>query len=413
MFIWEVAKMSKSVYRADFPLLDSSDVIYMDNAATSQRPQVVLDAMNEFYKHHNANPLRGVYKLSVEATEDYENARAKVAKFINAAGSEEIVFTRNATESLNLVAYSYGLNNIKAGDEIVVSILEHHSNMLPWQMVAKATGAKLVFLDCEEDGEITKAEIDSKINEKTKIVACTQISNVLGIPTPIEYIIEKAHSVGAVAVVDGAQSIPHKKIDVRELNADFFAFSGHKLCGPMGIGVLYGKKELLDAMPPFLSGGEMIEYVTRDSATYAELPHKFEAGTVNAEGAVGLAAAIDYIEGVGYDKIEAIEKELSAYAIETLSKNKYVRILGSKDPAKHSGIINFILEGVHPHDVSTILDSKGIAVRAGHHCAQPLLQHLKINSTTRASLSFYNTKEEIDALSAALSDIRKEMGYDE
>ena len=413
MFIWEVTKMSKSVYRADFPLLESSDVIYMDNAATSQRPQAVLDAMNEFYKHHNANPLRGVYKLSVEATQDYENARAKVAKFIGAAGSEEIVFTRNATESLNLVAYSYGLNNIKAGDEIVVSILEHHSNMLPWQMVAKATGAKLVFLDCEEDGEITKTEIDSKINEKTKIVACTQISNVLGIPTPIEYIIEKAHSVGAVAVVDGAQSIPHKKIDVRALDADFFAFSGHKLCGPMGIGVLYGKKELLDAMPPFLSGGEMIEYVTRDSATYAELPHKFEAGTVNAEGAVGLAAAIDYIEGVGYDKIEAIEKELSAYAIETLSKNKHVRILGSKDPGKHSGIINFILEGVHPHDVSTILDSKGIAVRAGHHCAQPLLQHLKINSTTRASLSFYNTKEEIDALSAALSDIRKEMGYDE
>ena len=413
MFIWEVAKMSKSVYRADFPLLESSDVIYMDNAATSQRPQAVLDVMNEFYKHHNANPLRGVYKLSVEATEDYENARAKVAKFIGAAGSEEIVFTRNATESLNLVAYSYGLNNIKAGDEIVVSILEHHSNMLPWQMVAKATGAKLVFLDCEEDGEITKAEIDSKINENTKIVACTQISNVLGIPTPIEYIIEKAHSVGAVAVVDGAQSIPHKKIDVKALDADFFAFSGHKLCGPMGIGVLYGKKELLDSMPPFLSGGEMIEYVTRDSATYAELPHKFEAGTVNAEGAVGLAAAIDYIEGVGYDKIEAIEKELSAYAIETLSKNKYVRILGSKDPKKHSGIINFILEGVHPHDVSTILDSKGIAVRAGHHCAQPLLQHLKINSTTRASLSFYNTKEEIDALAVALSDIRKEMGYDE
>lgn len=405
--------MSKSVYRADFPLLESSDVIYMDNAATSQRPQAVLDVMNEFYKHHNANPLRGVYKLSVEATQDYENARAKVAKFIGAAGSEEIVFTRNATESLNLVAYSYGLNNIKAGDEIVVSILEHHSNMLPWQMVAKATGAKLVFLDCEEDGEITKAEIDSKINENTKIVACTQISNVLGIPTPIEYIIEKAHSVGAVAVVDGAQSIPHKKIDVKALDADFFAFSGHKLCGPMGIGVLYGKKELLDSMPPFLSGGEMIEYVTRDSATYAELPHKFEAGTVNAEGAVGLAAAIDYIEGVGYDKIEAIEKELSAYAIETLSKNKYVRILGSKDPKKHSGIINFILEGVHPHDVSTILDSKGIAVRAGHHCAQPLLQHLKINSTTRASLSFYNTKEEIDALAVALSDIRKEMGYDE
>ena len=413
MFIWEVAKMSKSVYRADFPLLDSSDVIYMDNAATSQRPQAVLDAMNDFYKHHNANPLRGVYKLSVEATEDYENARGKVAKFIGAAGSEEIIFTRNASESLNLVAYSYGLNNIKAGDEIVVSILEHHSNMLPWQMVAKATGAKLVFLDCEEDGEITKSEIDSKINENTKLVACTQISNVLGIPTPIEYIIEKAHSVGAVVVVDGAQSIPHKKIDVRALDADFFAFSGHKLCGPMGIGVLYGKKALLDSMPPFLSGGEMIEYVTKEKATFAPLPHKFEAGTVNAEGAVGLAAAIDYIESIGYEKIESIERELSEYAMEVLSKNKYVRILGSKDPAKHSGIINFILDGVHPHDVSTILDSKGIAVRAGHHCAQPLLQHLKISSTTRASLSFYNTKEEIDALSAALLEIRKEMGYDE
>ena len=236
MFIWEVVKMSKSVYRADFPLLDSSDVIYMDSAATSQRPQAVIDAIDEFYKRHNANPLRGVYKLSVEATQDYENARTKVAKFINASSSEEIIFTRNATESLNLVAYSYGLNNIKAGDEIAVSILEHHSNLLPWQMVARATGAKLVFLDCEEDGEITKAEVDSKINEKTKIVACTQISNVLGIPTPIEYIIEKAHSVGAVAGVDGAQSIPHKKIDVRKLDTIYaLVFSGHKIYGPQGV----------------------------------------------------------------------------------------------------------------------------------------------------------------------------------
>ena len=399
--------------RKDFPLLCSSSLAYLDNAATSQKPEVVLKAIEDYYKNKNANPMRGLYELSVASTTAYESARETVAEFINASQNEEIVFTRNATESLNLVAYSYGLNNIKAGDEIVVSILEHHSNMLPWQMVAKATGAKLVFLECEEDGEITKAEIDSKINEKTKIVACTQISNVLGIPTPIEYIIEKAHSVGAIAVVDGAQSIPHKKIDVRELDADFFAFSGHKLCGPMGIGVLYGKKSLLDGMPPFLSGGEMIEYVTKEKATFAPLPHKFEAGTVNAEGAVGLAAAIDYIESIGYEKIESIERELSEYAMEVLSKNKYIRILGSKDPAKHSGIINFILEGVHPHDVSTILDSKGIAVRAGHHCAQPLLQHLKISSTTRASLSFYNTKEEIDALSAALLEIRKEMGYDE
>lgn len=403
----------ENIYRRDFPLLMSTDVIYMDNAATSQRPLCVLDAMNKFYKEHNANPLRGVYQLSVEATDDYENARTKVKDFIKASGSEEIIFTRNATESLNLVAYSYGLNNIKEGDEIVVSILEHHSNMLPWQMVAKHTGARLRFLECEEDGEITKEEIDAKITEKTKIVACTQISNVFGIPTPIEYIIKKAHSVGAVAVVDGAQSVPHKRIDVRALDADFFAFSGHKLCGPMGIGVLYGKKALLDKMPPFLRGGEMIEYVTREKATFASLPHKFEAGTVNAEGAAGLAAAIDYITDIGYENIEKIEADLSKYAIETLSENKHVRILGSKDPKKHNGIITFTLEGVHPHDVSAILDSRGIAVRAGHHCAQPLLQYLNINATTRASLAFYNTEEEIDALSDVLLDVRKEMGYNE
>ena len=400
-------------FRKDFPLLSSNDIIYFDNAATSQRPGCVLDAINKFYSEHNANPLRGVYKLSVEATEDYENAREKVAKFLNAASKEEIVFTRNASESLNLIAYSYGLNNIKEGDEIVVSILEHHSNMLPWQMVAKAKGAKLSFLECDEEGEISADDINSKITEKTSLVAITQISNVLGIPTPIEEIIKRAHAAGAVVVVDGAQSVPHKKVDVRELDADFFVFSGHKLFAPMGIGVLYGKKELLDAMPPFLSGGEMIEYVTRENAIFAPLPHKFEAGTVNAEGAVGLAVAIDYVESIGYERIEKIEEELSKYALETLNKNKYIRILGSKDYRKHNGIINFILEGVHPHDVSTILDTKGIAVRAGHHCAQPLLQHLKISSTTRASLSIYNTKEEIDALAEALMEIRKEMGYDE
>ena len=405
--------MSKSIYRNDFPLLASDDVIYMDNAATSQRPQAVLDAMNDFYKHHNANPLRGVYKLSVEATEDYENARSKVAKFIGAAGSEEIIFTRNASESLNLVAYSYGLNNIKAGDEIVVSILEHHSNMLPWQMVARATGAKLVFLDCEEDGEITKAEIDSKINENTKLVACTQISNVLGIPTPIEYIIEKAHSVGAVVVVDGAQSIPHKKIDVRALDADFFAFSGHKLCGPMGIGVLYGKKALLDAMPPFLSGGEMIEYVTREKATFAPLPHKFEAGTVNVGGAVGLTAAISYLDKVGFSFIEESEAELCAYLMEGMEKIPHVHIVGSKDPKRHHGIVTFTIDGVHPHDIAAIFNSNQVCVRAGHHCAQPLMKFLGTPSTTRVSLGLYNTKEDVDAFLTALKTIRGVMGYGE
>ena len=404
-------------FRNDFPFFSNEknkDIIYFDNAATSQRPRRVIDAIRHFYEENNANPLRGLYDLSVRATEAYENARHTVARFINAAEDAEVIFTRNASESLNLVAYTYGMANIRKGDEIAVSIMEHHSNILPWQMVAKAKGAKLVYLECDKgSGVISDEEIAAKIGSRTKLVAVAHVSNVLGITNDIEKIAKAAHKAGAVVVADGAQAVPHIKTDVRALDADFYAFSAHKLTGPTGCGVLYGKKSILENMPPFLRGGEMIEYVTREDATWAPLPAKFEAGTVNAEGAVGLAAAIDYIESIGYEKIESIERELSEYAMEVLSKNKYVRILGSKDPAKHSGIINFILEGVHPHDVSTILDSKGIAVRAGHHCAQPLLQHLKINSTTRASLSFYNTKEEIDALSAALLDIRKEMGYDE
>lgn len=400
-------------FREDFPLLADGKILYLDNGATSQRPQPVLDAIEGFYKKHNANPLRGVYQLSVEATQDYENARQKVADFIGAKKASEIIFTRNATESLNLAAYSYGLEFLKAGDEIVVSILEHHSNLLPWQMVAKATGAKLVFLECGPDGSISKEEIAAKIREQTRLVAITQISNVLGISTPLEEIITTAHAAGAVVVVDGAQSVPHQKVDVQALDADFFAFSGHKLLGPMGIGVLYGKEALLNKMPPFLRGGEMIEYVTKEDATYAPLPHKFEAGTVNAAGAVGLAAAIDYIQGIGYETIEKLEQELTVYAYESLSAIDHVRILGSADPKKHAGIINFLVEGVHPHDVSAYLDSKNICVRAGHHCAQPLLQHLGISATTRASFFFYNTREEVEALAQALKEIRRSMGYHE
>jgi len=403
-----------SDFRKDFKFFSEyPDLVYFDNAATTQKPDVVLERMVRYYESENANPLRGVYDLSVKATTVYENARERTARFIGASSPSEIVFTRNATESLNLIAKSYGEAFIKEGEDIVLTVMEHHSNLLPWQETAKRTGANLVFLTPDKTGFISDEEIAAKITPKTALVSLAHISNVLGRKNPVEKVIKAAHAVGAVVVVDGAQAVPHTRVNVTELDADFYVFSGHKMLAPMGIGALYGKKKLLNKMPPFLTGGEMIEYVTKEKATFAPLPHKFEAGTVNAEGAVGLAAAIDYIESIGYEKIESIERELSEYAMEVLSKNKYVRILGSKDPAKHSGIINFILEGVHPHDVSTILDSKGIAVRAGHHCAQPLLQHLKINSTTRASLSFYNTKEEIDALSAALLEIRKEMGYDE
>lgn len=397
-------------YRRDFPLLCSQDLAYLDNAATAQRPECVLKAEQEFYQRYNANPLRGFYDLAIEATEQYENARERVRRFLNAADSKEIIFTRNTTESINLVAYSYGLNNLHQGDEILVTIAEHHSNLLPWQMVARQTGAKLRFLECEQDGSYTQEAICAAINEHTKLAAIQHISNVLGTVTPVEEIIKRVHANGGVVLVDGAQSAPHVKVDVQELDADFFAFSGHKLMAPMGIGVLYGKERLLEAMPPFLSGGEMIEYVTRDSATYAQLPHKFEAGTVNGGGAAGLAAAIDYMESIGFENIEARERELTRYAFERMSQIPGVHILGSTDPDRHNGILSFSVDLVHPHDVSAILTQDGVAVRAGHHCAQPLLKHLGIPSCTRASISFYNTEEDIDRLIESLSSVRRQMG---
>ena len=399
-------------FKKDFPLLMNDPVIYLDNAATAQRPQCVLDAERDFYLHDNANPLRGAYPLSVAATEDYENARKTVRDFIHAKSAREIIFTRNTSESINLIAYSYGLSRVKAGDEILVSIMEHHSNLLPWQMVCRQTGAALKFMECAPDGSVNLNVIGEQITEKTKIVAMTHVSNVLGRVNPIREVAAMAHRVGAVMVVDGAQSTPHMPIDVQHLGADFFAFSGHKLMGPMGIGVLYGREELLEQMPPFLTGGEMIDSVSRYDAKYAQLPHKFEAGTVNAAGAVGLQAAIAYIGSVGFETMEQRELALTARTLNGLRNIPHVHVLGSEKPEEHTGILTFTIDNVHPHDVSEILIADGIAVRAGHHCAQPLLQHLGVSSATRASFMFYNTEEEADAFLASVATVRERMGYD-
>lgn len=399
-------------FKKDFPLLMNDPVIYLDNAATAQRPQCVLDAERDFYLHDNANPLRGAYPLSVAATEDYENARKTVRDFIHAKSAREIIFTRNTSESINLIAYSYGLSRVKAGDEILVSIMEHHSNLLPWQMVCRQTGAELKFMECAPDGSVDLNVIAEQITEKTKIVAMTHVSNVLGRVNPIREVAAMAHRVGAVMVVDGAQSTPHMPIDVQHLGADFFAFSGHKLMGPMGIGVLYGREELLEQMPPFLTGGEMIDSVSRYDAKYAQLPHKFEAGTVNAAGAVGLQAAIAYIGSVGFETMEQRELALTARTLSGLRNIPHVHVLGSEKPEEHTGILTFTVDNVHPHDVSEILIADGIAVRAGHHCAQPLLQHLGVSSATRASFMFYNTEEEADAFLASVATVRERMGYD-
>lgn len=400
-------------FKNDFPLFKDRDVIYLDNAATAQKPACVIEAEKEFYEKHNANPLRGFYPLSLEATDAYEAARKTVQQFIHAASETEIIFTRNTTESLNLVAYSYGLNNLCPEDEIVVSIMEHHSNMLPWQMVARQTGAKLIYLECEKDGSLSEAKLDEAFSDKTRLVAITQVSNVLGRPTPVEEIVRRARKSNAVVVLDAAQSSPHMPIDVQKLDVDFLAFSGHKLMGPMGIGVLYGKKKLLKAMPPFLTGGEMIDSVTRDGAKYAELPHKFEAGTVNAAGAVGLAAAIDYINKIGFETMQERELTLTKRALEGLEAIPKVHVLGSELAEEHTGILTFTIEDVHPHDVSAVLESDGVAVRAGHHCAQPLLEYLGVRSATRASLMFYNTEEEVDALVKSVAGVRRRMGYGE
>ena len=350
--------------KKDFPLLENSNIIYLDSGATTQKPIQVINAVDEFYKKYNANPHRGAYSLSVEATEIYEDTRTKIAKFINAKHREEIIFSKNATESLNLIAYSYGLENLKKDDEVVISIMEHHSNLVPWQKVTKKTGAKLKYMYINDEFELTDKEIEEKITDKTKIVGITHVSNVLGTINNVKKIIEYAHKKGAIVIVDASQSIPHMKIDVQELDADFLVFSGHKMLAPLGIGVLYGKKEILEKMTPFLMGGDMIEYVYEQETTFAMLPNKFEAGTQNVEGVIGLGAAIDYIESVGYDNIQEIENEVVSYAMQELKKLDYLTVYVTPNKENHSSVISFNINGVHPHDVASILDSKGVCVRS-------------------------------------------------
>ena len=401
-------------YRAEFPLLaekmNGLPIAYLDNGATTQKPETVIEAIAEYYRRQNANPHRGAYALSVTATDVYENCRERVAKFLNAKRSREIIFTKNATEALNLVAYSYGLSVLKPGDEILISVAEHHSNLVPWQMVAARTGAKLNYIYLEDDGNLSEKDIQEKITEKTKIVAVTQVSNVLGLINDVKAIGEKAHAVGAVIIVDGSQSVPHIAVDVQALDCDFLAFSGHKLLSPMGIGVLYGKETLLNEMPPFLMGGDMIEYVTEQHTDYAELPAKFEAGTQNVGGAAGLTAAIDYLEKVGFEYITAREKELIDYALPKLKELDFIELYGCDSQRDNkTGLITFNVKDVHPHDVSTILDAEGVAIRAGHHCAQPLMIYLGQNATCRASFYFYNTKEDVDRFVAGLKKVREVM----
>lgn len=388
--------------REDFPILNNRKMAYLDNGATTQKPKQVLEKVEKFYENENANPHRGAYALSIEATEVYENTRKKIAEFINAKNPEEIIFSKNATESLNLLAYSYGLDNLKENDEVVLSIMEHHSNIVPWQYVTKKTKSKLKYMYINDNFEISQKEIEEKITDKTKIVGITHVSNVLGTINPVKDIIKYAHKKGAIVILDASQSIPHFKIDVQDLDADFMVFSGHKMLAPLGIGVLYGKKELLQKMNPFLMGGDMIEYVHEQETTFAPLPNKFEAGTQNVEGVVGLGAAIDYINKIGYENIEKEEKGLTEYARKELEKLDFLDLYLTPNKENHSSVFSFNIKGIHPHDVASILDTEGVYVRSGNHCAQPLLRYLGIDSTCRASLYFYNTKEEIDKLVKAL-----------
>ena len=350
--------------KQDFPLLQNKNIAYLDSGATTQKPKQVIEKIKEFYENYNANPHRGAYTLSMEATEVYENTRTKIAKFINARHREEIIFSKNASESLNLIAYSYGMENLKKDDEIVISIMEHHSNLVPWQKVSRVTGAKLNYMYINDEFELSDEEIESKITDNTKIVGIAHVSNVLGTINNVKKIIQYAHKKGAIVVLDASQSIPHMKIDVQALDADFVVFSGHKMLAPLGIGVLYGKRELLNKMSPFLMGGDMIEYVYEQRTTFAPLPNKFEAGTQNVEGVVGLGAAIDYIENIGYEKIQEIEEDVVSYAREELSKLDYLELYMTPNKENHSSVISFNIKGVHPHDVASILDSEGVCVRS-------------------------------------------------
>ena len=402
-------------YKQQFPLLaQHPQIAFLDSAATAQRPDCVLNAQRDFYEKMNANPLRGLYSLSVEATEAIANVRAKIATLINAVDSNDkplandIVFTRNTSESLNIVAKSFAPTVLQPGDEVCITIMEHHSNLIPWQQVCRKTGAKLVYLYPTKDGELSDDEISAKIGPKTKIVSCTEVSNVLGVRNPIEKLAKAVHEHGGYMVVDGAQSVPHMPVDVQELGADFLAFSAHKAVGPMGIGVLWGKHELLDAMPPFLTGGEMIDSVTETDAVWAPVPEKFEAGTQDAAGIYASGVALDYLSNeIGFDVIQQREADLVAYAMDSMAELPFVDIIGSSEPARHHGVISFNVRGIHPHDVASIMDMDNVCIRAGHHCAQPLLTWLGVENLAccRASLAFYNDQGDIDRFIDALKHV--------
>ncbi|MBO7675713.1 MAG: SufS family cysteine desulfurase [Atopobiaceae bacterium] len=409
----EVALIGASPYKADFPLLSQNpDLVFLDSAATAQRPAAVLDAQRSFYETMNANPLRGLYRLSVEATQAIEAARTHVARFIGAtddAGApqtDSIVFTRNASEALNLLAHTLPqVVGLGPGDDVVISIMEHHSNLIPWQQVCAATGANLVYLRLDDDYRITHAELEQKIGPRAKIVSVTHVSNVLGVQNDVAAIAARAHEVGALCIADGAQSVPHVSVDVRALGCDFLAFSAHKLGGPLGIGVLWGRPELLDAMPPFLTGGEMIDSVTETGAVWSPAPQKFEAGTQDAAGSFAVDACLTYVESLGMDAIERRERLLATYLCERLQELPYLTVVGPTDPTRHVGAVSFDVQGIHPHDVASILDMSNVCIRAGHHCAQPLLTYLGWHSTCRASIAFYNDKNDIDRLVDGLEQV--------
>ncbi len=397
--------------RADFPILNQEingkPLVYLDNAATSQKPLAVINAWQEYYLKYNSNVHRGIHTLSTKATDAYEGARDKVAAFVNAASRNEIIYTRNASEAINLVAYSWGLNNLKSGDEIIVSVMEHHSNFVPWQMIAQKTGAVLKFVELTETEEFNFEQYKTLVSDKTKLVAVAHVSNVLGCINPVKEICSIAHQNGAKVLIDACQSIPHCVVNVQEIDCDWLVGSGHKMCAPTGIGFLYGKLELLEEMPPFLGGGEMISEVFLDHSTYAELPHKFEAGTPAIGEAIALGTAVDYLTNIGMEKIHNYEAELTAYLFDKLRQIPEVTIYGPQPNIHGEGraaLASFTVKNLHPNDLSTMLDEAGVAIRSGHHCAQPLHQYLKISSTARASLYFYNTRDDIDAFIVALKD---------
>ncbi|MEY4168722.1 MAG: hypothetical protein RIR52_2546 [Acidobacteriota bacterium] len=395
--------------RQQFPILSTTvkgkPLVYLDSAATAQRPQTVIDAVNRFYSTQNANVHRGVHHLSEVATREFDGARVKIQRFINAAESHEIILTHGVTESINLVANSYGSKFIGAGDEILLTMMEHHSNIVPWQLLAERTGARVRVIPINERGEIRMDEYEKMLNPKVKMVGIVHISNALGTINPVRTMIEMAHRHGIPVLIDGAQAVPHLKVDVRELDCDFYAFSGHKLCGPTGVGVLYGKTRWLEAMPPFLGGGDMILSVSFEKTTFNSLPYKFEAGTPHIAGVIGLGAAVDYLNDIGLDRIAAYEKDLLDYAIETVGALPGVRLVGTA--AAKAGVLSFLIDDVHPHDIGTILDQEGIAIRAGHHCAQPAMKFFGVPATARASFAFYNTKNEVDSLVRSINRVRE------